>query len=270
MQQVKSIIIAIIFAFAASLATQAQDIIVTVKAEKIEAKITEVDIEVVRYKQFDYQDGPTYIIKKSDIDSIMFQNGEIMVFEQQQTEAEPQHQEVEETKSQEENAEATGENPIDYEQFKNQNDRQMSAFLKENDPKNYEIFNLGEMKREMGRDLLISGLAFTGAGVAVLGCWVIVIPFTAFIGFFSALMGNSSVLDFLNSWIGYFPWIATIAISAVAIGQPFLIASIVLKSQGKVLKWQAKNNYENNHFKYNTSSLNFNFYPNGFGISLKF
>ena len=159
---------------------------------------------------------------------------------------------------------------IDYETFKNLRDKQMLEFLKDNDTESYNIFQLGEMKREVGRDLLISGLAFTGAGVAVLACWGIVVPFTAFIGFWAALMGNPSVLDFLDSWIGYFPVFATIGLSAIAIGQPILIASIVLKKQGKALKQQAKNNYENKFYSGYTSSLNFNFYPNGFGVTFKF
>ena len=262
MKQGRSIIITVIFAFAMSATMYAQDIIVTVKAEKIVAKITEVDIEVVRYKQYDYQDGPVYIIKKSDIDSIVFQNGQTTVFEHPQ-EAEPPLQKIEETNLQEKNTEPIDNiKPISYEQFKKLNDRQMALFLKENDAKNYKIFHLGEMKNSTSKDLFVSGIVLTGiGGVSLLGGYVIVPLF--------ALMALQ--FDFINYWYAnVVPWLARIGLGAIIVGQPLLVASIVLKSQGKSLMRQAKNNYEDKAFKYNATSLNFNFYPNGFGISLKF
>jgi len=79
----KKIAITTFFAGVIVVATHAQDVIVTTKAEKIEAKVTEIDIDVVRYKQYDFQDGPTFIIKKLDIDFIVYQNGQVVVFEQQ-------------------------------------------------------------------------------------------------------------------------------------------------------------------------------------------
>ena len=73
-----------------------QDVIITKKAEKIMAKITEIDIDVVKYKRYDYQEGPTYTIKKSDIASIIYQNGKVEVFEQSKEEVKnnPLKQEV--------------------------------------------------------------------------------------------------------------------------------------------------------------------------------
>jgi hypothetical protein len=79
MKKIKRII-TVALALTASTAMHAQDIIVTTKAEKITAKVTEIDIEVVKYKQYDYQEGPTHTIKKSDIASIVYQNGKVEVF----------------------------------------------------------------------------------------------------------------------------------------------------------------------------------------------
>ena len=58
----------------------AQDIIVTKQSEKIEAKITDVEQDFIKYKKFNYQEGPTYTIKKSEIASIIYQNGVVESF----------------------------------------------------------------------------------------------------------------------------------------------------------------------------------------------
>ena len=57
-----------------------QDIIVTKDARRINAKVTEVNVDNVRYKNFDNQDGPVYTLLKSDIASIIYQNGNVETF----------------------------------------------------------------------------------------------------------------------------------------------------------------------------------------------
>jgi len=59
----------------------AQDIIITKDSRKINAKVTEVNVDNVRYKNFDNQDGPIYTILKSDIASILYQNAQVESFE---------------------------------------------------------------------------------------------------------------------------------------------------------------------------------------------
>ena len=61
----------------------AQDIIVTKKSEKIEAKITDVEQDCIKYKKYNYQEGPTYTILKADIASIIYQNGDVETFTDQ-------------------------------------------------------------------------------------------------------------------------------------------------------------------------------------------
>ena len=53
----------------------AQDVIVTKDSKKIEAKVTEVNLDNVKYKIFDHQDGPVYTLPKGNIVSITYQNG---------------------------------------------------------------------------------------------------------------------------------------------------------------------------------------------------
>lgn len=60
----------------------AQDIIVTKDSKKIEAKILEVSKSEIKYKEFDYQDGPTFILETKEINSITYANGKVVVYGQ--------------------------------------------------------------------------------------------------------------------------------------------------------------------------------------------
>ena len=61
----------------------AQDIIVTKNAKRIDAKVTEVNVDNVRYINAKNPDGPVYTILKSDIASILYQNGRVETFAQE-------------------------------------------------------------------------------------------------------------------------------------------------------------------------------------------
>lgn len=59
----------------------AQDIIYKNDKTQIKSKIIEVEENVVKYKKFEFLDGPTYTIKKSDIFMIAYKNGEKELFD---------------------------------------------------------------------------------------------------------------------------------------------------------------------------------------------
>lgn len=61
----------------------AQDIIVTNKAQKIDAKILEVTSSEIRYKELDNLDGPTFILRIDEINSIIYANGKVVLCNQQ-------------------------------------------------------------------------------------------------------------------------------------------------------------------------------------------
>lgn len=60
---------------------EAQDFILTKKSEVIEAKVVEVGLNEVKYKKWNYLDGPNYSISKDAISKITYQNGDVEVFE---------------------------------------------------------------------------------------------------------------------------------------------------------------------------------------------
>jgi len=61
----------------------AQDIMITKEGQKIEAKIEEISIDVIKYKKFNNQTGASYLISKKYVASILYENGDFEVFTEQ-------------------------------------------------------------------------------------------------------------------------------------------------------------------------------------------
>ena len=59
-----------------SAAATAQDLIVRRDSSRVEAKVTEISTETVRYKRCSNPDGPTYVLPTAQIDRIRYANGE--------------------------------------------------------------------------------------------------------------------------------------------------------------------------------------------------
>lgn len=53
----------------------AQDIIVKQNGDEIKSKILEITSETIKYKEFDFQDGPTRDINISDVFMVIYENG---------------------------------------------------------------------------------------------------------------------------------------------------------------------------------------------------
>ncbi|MGQ0828739.1 MAG: hypothetical protein ACT4ON_10120 [Bacteroidota bacterium] len=61
-----------------------QDTIIKYSSEQIIAKVTEINSNEVKYKRFNFQDGPTYIEEKSNIQLIRYANGLKEEFQKEQ------------------------------------------------------------------------------------------------------------------------------------------------------------------------------------------
>ena len=68
-----------------SLSLFAQDIIITTDARKIEAKILEVSKTEIKYKELDNLEGPTFILAVEDINSIIYANGKVELYNNTQS-----------------------------------------------------------------------------------------------------------------------------------------------------------------------------------------
>jgi len=71
----KNFYIIILFYFLAQ-SLQAQDIITTTKKNEVKAKIIEVTPHEVKYKMYDYLDGPILNIKLRNVENIKYENGQ--------------------------------------------------------------------------------------------------------------------------------------------------------------------------------------------------
>ena len=67
----------IILTLLAPLLLEAQDRLVKMDNTIIECKVIEIGPELIRYKKWTNLDGPTYSVLSNDINSIVFENGEI-------------------------------------------------------------------------------------------------------------------------------------------------------------------------------------------------
>ncbi len=66
-----------------------QDIIYLNNGDKFEASVKELNVVSIKYKNFANPDGPTYVIKKSDVLFIEYQNGTIEIINQNPTPLSP-------------------------------------------------------------------------------------------------------------------------------------------------------------------------------------
>lgn len=72
----KKTILLLLAALCGVLTAASQDLIIKNDATKVEAKVTEITPEAVRYKRYSNPDGPTYVLPVSDISHIQYANGE--------------------------------------------------------------------------------------------------------------------------------------------------------------------------------------------------
>jgi hypothetical protein len=78
-------------------------------------KILEITPEVVKYKRFDFQDGPTYTIKRDDIQKIEYSNGRVEWYTEPPVEIEPPMLDDEEQEFEEEAREEEREDDLERE-----------------------------------------------------------------------------------------------------------------------------------------------------------
>ncbi len=66
--------------FSFSQTTRKNDLIIKRDSSRVEALILEIDEQVVKYKKYSDQEGPTFSLNKKEIASIVYGNGEVELF----------------------------------------------------------------------------------------------------------------------------------------------------------------------------------------------
>jgi hypothetical protein len=72
--------IVLLFCMVCANSVLGQDVIVKNTGDSIQAKVMEIGIETISYKRWNMTDGPTYVIKKSEVTMIRFSNGTVEKF----------------------------------------------------------------------------------------------------------------------------------------------------------------------------------------------
>ena len=72
-----------------------QDVILLKDGTEIKAKVTEIGVQDIKYKKFENLEGPVYVLKKSDVFMITYENGqkEVIKAEEQPASNMPSQQE---------------------------------------------------------------------------------------------------------------------------------------------------------------------------------
>ncbi|MBI3510345.1 MAG: hypothetical protein HY064_06755 [Bacteroidetes bacterium] len=84
----KKYFLSLLFIFAVSFAF-AQDKIYKVGGDIIAAKVTEVGTSEIKYKKWDNMDGPVYVIAKTEVIKIVYENGSVEMMTQDQMSVTP-------------------------------------------------------------------------------------------------------------------------------------------------------------------------------------
>ncbi len=80
----KKTILFLLMTLGCVLGVSAQDLIVKIDASQIEAKVTEISPEQIRFKKFTNLEGPTYVLPTREVHYIKFSNGETEYFNREQ------------------------------------------------------------------------------------------------------------------------------------------------------------------------------------------
>ena len=250
----RSLVLSVICLFMA-IAVHAQDIVITVESKSIKAKVLEINDQEIKYKDFENLEGPTYVLKRSDVHMIVYQNGKVETFEPMVYNQNDYYDNTYYDNQNNFDTNFTETIPIilSYDQLMNMHDNEKLDYLSTlNETAIYEKFNFGQQLTKNGKDLKSAGITMSilGGVMYILGNYV-----------FGDYTPEGSI--FKNAGIASF-----------TAGQAFVIVSIPFSAVGGAFKHSAENMYQDfsmgNSSTYIPTKLNFGLTQNGIGFSLKF
>lgn len=248
----------------------AQDIIVTKDAKRIEAKIQEVSSTEIKYKKFTYQDGPVFVLPIADVNSILFENGDVQVYHQepvkaQDTDTNTDKESVTANHSSQQADNQTGliEKRDDYYYLSTgtgttRMDKQAYLrFIQNNCPEAWQRYLQGNKLWKAGWGLL-------GAGIGI----------EMLIGVPLFCVGYADLYNTTAYYGGYYSNSSYAKIAAgtafITIGSLMEAGSIPLLIVGGIRRNNTHEVYNASCAKPNTVSLNLQSSANGIGLALKF
>jgi hypothetical protein len=153
----------------AAIQVWAQDVITLNSGDEIEALVQKIGETEVAYKKWDFQDGPTFTIRKSEIFRIRYQNGTKEVFNNLPEPKEPQPEQTNYTPVTPPPP-VTPLTPLQKEFYSiGNNDSEMLLFFERNGFTDYgNRFAAACKKKNNATGWLVTGSIFTATGVALL------------------------------------------------------------------------------------------------------
>lgn len=156
----------------AAFSAYAQDVIITRDAKRVEAKILEVSSNEIKYKEFNNQDGPTFVLTTNEINTVIYQNGTVKVFEHTR-QAAPVYGAAAYAPAYGA-PQATGLPIVRDDKTYIMGDVRMTedqyiAFVQQNCQQAYDSYMKGKKLRKTGWALFASGLSFMGVGSVLYG-----------------------------------------------------------------------------------------------------
>jgi hypothetical protein len=251
----KNLLLLATFLFS-SVCVFSQDIIVTKKSERIDAKVLEINVNDVKYKDWSNQDGPIYTILKSDIASIIYQTGKVETFADAPKPSQPQQPYN--------NSQNYGSMTVS--RFNAMNDDEQDKYLEKYVGGDiYDTFHSGVKLSRAGKALRTVGIIFTGAGLGLVIAGVI---------YDSENGGYSDDYYYDDYYDDTGVILYTVGAGFAGAGEVLIITSIPLSASGGAKKKTAQNEYvkylnETSMNNYNPS-LNFGFTTKGIGLVYKF
>lgn len=254
----------------AAVGVYAQDVIVTRDAKRVEAKILEVSSSEIKYKEFSNPDGPTFVLQAAEINTIIYQNGTVKVFDQpKQAAPAPVYNSAAPAYSATAAPQATGM-PITkndktyYMGEQRMTEDQYVAFIQLNCQQAYDRYMSGKKLRKSGWGMFTSGLVFIGCG--------------------SVLYGVGAGLTVDNARSGYYrnvntmwddPLFAGLCIPGTILlctGSALFTASIPCIVVGTIRRNKSYEVYNETCARSTANAIEFGIQPaaNGIGLSMRF
>ena len=250
----RSLVLSVISLFMA-IVVHAQDIVVTVDSKSIKAKVLEINDQEIKYKDFENLEGPTYVMKRTDVHMIVYQNGKVETFEPMVYNQNDYYDNTYNDNPSNFDTNYTETIPyiLSYDQLMKMNDDEKLNYLSTlNETAIYEKFNFGYQLAKNGKDMKSAGitLSILGGVMYILGNYV-----------FGDDTPEGNI--FRNAGVASF-----------TAGQAFVIVSIPFSAVGGAFKHSAENMYQDftlgKSYTIIQPKLNFGLTQNGVGLSLKF
>ena len=227
----KKIVLLLIAVIGLGITAKAQDVILKQDGSEITAKVLEITDQQVKYKDFDFQGGPTRNINISEIFMITYENGQREVF---------QHRSPTQQKN------LYSDLQKEFYRIGNDDKAMLKFFNRKEFVQYYTDFESACDKSNSGKTCLGVGLGFTGVGIIFMGAGI------------GAHNAGVIVTGCVFLGVGEILTIVSIPVSAVAGGRKRAIKNDF-----------AREYFSNSAYTYQPT-LNLNCTGNGLGISLKF